>query len=113
MAVLVLEITGRPVFCTVELAADDRLDAGLTTCIMELYHSVHVPMVRKGYRLHSQFLATFHISLDGSHAVKHRIVAVAMEVYERYRHSIFSLKQRTGRTHVIYVRTDNYSMLHK
>ena len=66
----------------VELAADDRLDAGLLALQVELGGAEHVAVVGHGHRRHVQFLGLGDQVVEADGAVQQGILGVEVEVDE-------------------------------
>ena len=66
----------------VELAADDRLDAGLLAGLVEVDGPEHVAVVGDGQRPHARRQRLLHVVLDLGGAVEQRVVGVVVQVDE-------------------------------
>jgi len=69
----------------VDLAADDRMDAGGLGRFIELDHAVHNAVVGDRQSLHAQFLGPGHQLVDLAGAVQKAVAGMGMQMH-KFRH---------------------------
>jgi len=69
----------------VELAADDRPDAGVEALLVELHRAVHDPVVGESHRGHPQLGRLADQPVDPARAIEEGVLGVVVEVDEAFR----------------------------